>query len=216
MTEDITSDHKEEMLKFRFRYMCQAKIWLIHRLHLDISSLLDMSEGEFIHTHKHQSSSFDKCQKERSTPEAGYSGVSQDTVSQAEVIKQILEQLSDLGDRLSSIENSSASVGKGDVGEKTSDRSKIKSTKKSKAGKLHEPQYTSVDQSGSHPQFVGLAIHNTEIPTPNVLQEEARIQQEVERRLKQLQESAKPGTDKICSQKKVKWPHQSPQSSPTQ
>ena len=75
------------------------------------------------------------------------------------------------------------------VGKETSDRSKIISTRKSKAGKLQDSQYTPVAQSGSHPQFVVSAVHNTDILAPNVLLEEARIQQKVERRLKQLQEN---------------------------
>ena len=58
---------------------------------------------------------------------------------------------------------------------------------------------------------------STDLPPPNKLREEARIQLEVQNRLKQLADQARPGTEKIKSQRggsvkvfvqnKVKWPH---------
>ena len=56
------------------------------------------------------------------------------------------------------------------------------------------------------------------LPPPDRLKEEARIQAEVQNRLRQLAENSKPGTEKIKSQRggavevfvnnRVKWPHE--------
>ena len=50
---------------------------------LDISRFLDISDRKFLHIHKEQSRSFDKFQRQINSPEAGYSGVCQDIISQA-------------------------------------------------------------------------------------------------------------------------------------
>ena len=137
-------------------------------------------------------------------------GTSNDSVSQNDINRKILQQLGSLGDRLAVIEGSTRSR----PYKKTSDAKHIKSPSGVKHSKA------SVTQSGpSHWQgetSVGLA--SNQIPTPDKLKQEAYIQKEVQARLLHLVDKAKPGTDKIKSQrggsvdmfvsKRVKWPHE--------
>ena len=100
------------------------------------------------------------------------------------------------------------------VYKKISDPSKIKSSnkcvKKTKTAVTHKGLQETVAP------ISGVSNHN--LPPPDKLREEARIQLEVQNRLKQLSEQAAPGTDKIKSQRggsvevfvknRVKWPHE--------
>ena len=81
------------------------------------------------------------------------------------------------------------------VHKKTSDLSKIKSktVKKTKTAVTHKGLQKTVAP------IHGVSNHN--LPPPDKLREEARIQLEVQNRLKQLAEQAAPGTDKIKSQR---------------
>ena len=120
---------------------------------------------------------------------------------QQHINSQILSRLSALGARLDSVEN----FMKNDV-------TKIKKSKvKSKVNGLQVKS-----------QEVGVALpsvhvpHN--IPPPSRLREEARIQEEVQSRLRHLADNDKPGMAKLKSQTggsvdvfvnhKVRWPHE--------
>ena len=97
---------------------------------------------------------------------------------------------------------------------KTNDHSKIKSSRKPA-----KREKTAVTQTGlSEHVATTSGTSSTDLPPPNKLREEARIQLEVQNRLKQLADQARPGTEKIKSQKggsvevfvqnRVKWPHE--------
>ena len=119
---------------------------------------------------------------------------------------QILSQLSALGARLDSMENSIKKPVK-----KTNDASKIKKSKS-------KPRVNGVQSS----QEVGAAPSSAPvpryIPPPSRLREEARIQEEVQTRLRHLAHNVKPGMTKLKSQRggavdvfvnhKVRWPHE--------
>ena len=109
--------------------------------------------------------------------------------SQSYINTQILAQLNALGARLDNMESSLKTV------KKTNDSTKIKRSKvKTKAVVAH------ADLKG-----VGAAsppvqtVHN--IPPPSRLREEARIQEEVQNRLRHLAYNMKPGIGKIKSQR---------------
>ena len=137
-------------------------------------------------------------------------GTSNDSVSQNDINRKILQQLGSLGDCLAVIEGSTRSRHY----KKPSDAKHIKSSSRVKRSKA------AVTQSGpSHRQgetSVGLA--SNQISTPDKLRQEAYIQKEVQARLLHLADKAKAGTDKIKSQrgcsvdvfisKRVKWPHE--------
>ena len=100
------------------------------------------------------------------------------------------------------------------VPKKTSDPSKIKSS--NKTGKLAK---TAVTQKGFQEKVSPISyVSNHDLPPPDKLREEARIHLEVQNRLKQLADQARPGTEKIKSQSvgsikvfvqnRVKWPHE--------
>ena len=131
--------------------------------------------------------------------------------SQADINKQILSQLSRLGDRLANIEKVQQQTCKKSVD--------VKKIKNPKVAKKHSFKPT-VPQEG-----VALGL-NTEppkvaqyhIPPPAALRQEARIQQEVQQRLHELSEKSHTGNGKIKSQRcgpvdffvnhRIKWPHE--------
>ena len=133
------------------------------------------------------------------------SGSNRDPTDQNYINTQILSQLGALGARLDSMENSMKKSVK-----KTNDSSKVKTSKtKSKNG-----------DAKTEAREVGLAIPSVQmahIPPPSRLREEARIQEEVQSRLRHLADNVKPGMGKIKSQRggavdvfvnhKVRWPH---------
>ena len=135
-------------------------------------------------------------------------GGSSDSVSQNDINRQILQQLTSLGDRLSVIEGTRPKTHK-----KTSDAKLVKTSHKVKCAKGAVPQSSPSHQQGG--SSVGIASNH--IPTPDKLQQEAYIQREVQARLLHLADRAKAG-DKIKSQrggsvdvfvsKRVKWPHE--------
>ena len=113
-----------------------------------------------------------------------------------------------LGERLTNIEKNNKRVPK-----KTSDLSKIKSS-----NKTVRTNKTAVTHKGLQDMASYSGVSNHNLPLPDNLREEARIQVEVQNRLKQLAEQAAPGTGKIKSQRggsvevfvknRVKWPHE--------
>ena len=134
-------------------------------------------------------------------------GSNHSNVDQNHINTQILAQLSALGARLDSMESSIKS------GKKTNDSTKIKRSKvKTKTGVAHAGL-----------KGVGLTSPTVQtvsnIPPPSRLREEARIQEEVQNRLRHLADSVKPGMGKIKSQRggavdvfvshKVRWPQES-------
>ena len=136
--------------------------------------------------------------------------VSNDSISQNDINRQILQQLSNLGDRLAVIEGNRGHK----LYKKTTDAKQIKTSNKVKRSKGAVAQSSPSHQQGE--MAVGLASNR--IPTPDKLRQEAYIQKEVQARLLHLADRAKAGTDKIKSQrggsvdvfvsKRVKWPHE--------
>ena len=128
------------------------------------------------------------------------SDLSSDLQVQSVINSQILQQLQHIGNRLDKIENGTC--------KKTSDKSKIKSTK-SKTKK--------VPSTKSSQQFE--TSNECKLPTLQSVKEDALIQLKVEQRLQELTELAKTGTNsKLKSQRggnvevmvknRVKWPHE--------
>ena len=94
-----------------------------------------------------------------------------------------------LGERLANIENNHR------VPKKTSDSSKIKSS-----NKVAKKVKTAVTHRGlAHDLAPSSGVLKHDLPPPDKLREEARIQLEVQNRLKQLAEQAKPGNEKSPS-----------------
>ena len=135
------------------------------------------------------------------------SGSNAALTDQQYINSQILSQLSALGARLDSMESSMKKPVK-----KTSDVTKIKKSKtKAKVDGV---------QAGAH--RVGTISSSAhvphDIPPPSRLREEARIQEEVQTRLRHLADNVKPGMNKLKSQRggavhvfvnqKVRWPHE--------
>ena len=127
-------------------------------------------------------------------------------VDQNESNRQILKQLSQLGERISSMEQG------GRTCKKSSDKSKIKN-----AGKVKHTQKAAQGRSVSQGLGgVSNCIHPT-FPTPGQIKNDELIQQQVQERLKQLSENLSQGKEKIKSQRggsvdvyvntRVKWPH---------
>ena len=136
-------------------------------------------------------------------------GGSTDYVTQNDINQIILSQLNALGERLTNMEKNSQKAPK-----KTNDHSKIKSSRKPA-----KREKTAVTQTGlSEHVATTSGTSSTDLPPPNKLREEARIQLEVQNRLKQLADQARPGTEKVKSQRggsvevfvqnRVKWPHE--------
>ena len=126
--------------------------------------------------------------------------LSLDLQVQSAINLQILQQLQHIGNRLDKIENGGC--------KKTSDKSKIKSTK-SKTKKV-------INTKASQ-QFE--TSNECKLPTLQSVKEDALIQLKVEQRLQELTELAKTGTSsKLKSQRggnvevmvktRVKWPHE--------
>ena len=135
---------------------------------------------------------------------------STDSVSQNDINRQILQQLSSLGDRLAVIEGTNTPR----PYKKTNDPKIIKTSNKARHSKAPVKQSSPSHQQGE----VGVGLASNQIPTPDKLRQEAYIQKEVQARLLHLADRAKAGTDKIKSQrggpvdvfvsKRVKWPHE--------
>ena len=113
---------------------------------------------------------------------------------------QILQQLQSLGKRLDTMEEKTC--------KKTSDQTKVKNKTVKKKVKNSETPVTVASENK----------HLATVPDLNTLRQDALIQLKVEERLKQLQESDKPGKIKslrgggggveVLVQNKVKWPHE--------
>ena len=110
-------------------------------------------------------------------------------VSQNDINQLILSQLARLGDRLTNIESNQAKFTK-----KTVHLEKGTSSTKNKSAKgvvSHASQnHASLASTGS--KFVAPTV-----PPPRRLREEARIQQEVQKRLTHLADRAKSGMDRV-------------------
>ena len=113
-----------------------------------------------------------------------------------------MNQLNALGESVDNIKKIKVQK----VPKKTGDMSKIKfSTKRNKGTKA------GFEQSVAH-----TSGQRYNLPPPDRVREEARVQAEVQNRLRQLVENSKPGTEKIKSQRGgsvevfvnniVKWP----------
>ena len=133
------------------------------------------------------------------------SGSNHNSTDQNFINTQILAQLNVLWDRLDSMENSMKTV------KKTNDSTKIKRSKVKTKGSV---AHVSLKEIGATSPAVQ-TVHN--IPPPSQLREEARIQEELQNRLRHLANNMKPGMGKIKSQRggavdvfvkhKVRWPH---------
>ena len=146
-------------------------------------------------------------QKARQGQASQASGSNVALMEQQHINTQILSQLSALGARLDSMENSMKKTVK-----KTNDVTKIKKSK-TKA-RVNGAQVAS-QEVGAAPPSVHVP-HS--IPPPSRLREEARIQEEVQSRLRHLADNVKPGMTKLKLQRggsvdvfvnhKVRWPHE--------
>ena len=154
---------------------------------IDISALLNSSDQNS----PASSPTVKKSQKITNSGQASRGpgeGGSTDSVTQNDINQIILSQLNALGERLTNMENNSQKVPK-----KTNDHSKIKSSRKPA-----KREKTAVTQIGlSEHVATTSGTSSTDLPPPNKLREEARIQLEVQNRLKQLADQARPGTEKI-------------------
>ena len=128
-------------------------------------------------------------------------------VDQNEINRQILKQLSQLGECISTMEKG----GRRCI--KSADKSKIKNL-----GKVKGTQ--NATQGRSVPQGLGGISNSTHptLPTSRQIKNDELIQQQVQERLKQLSENINQGKEKIKSQRggsvdvyinnRVKWPHE--------
>ena len=172
-------------------------------LELDLSDILKNSDNE--------NDSPSKSSLLKKLDQQGHSGDgvagSKKLIDQNEINMQILKQLSHLGERLTNIEQG------GWVCKKSSDKSKIKNSKKVKPTQK-------ATQGRSVPQGLGGVSNSTHptFPTPGQLKNDELIQQQVQERLKQLSDNISQGKEKIKSQRggsvdvfvnnRVKWPHE--------
>ena len=185
---------------------------------LDVSGLLENSDRDF------QSPNFGSGKHARtdvSTHESGASTSNSHDMSQESINKQILSQLSALGDRLATLEKSTVQKCK-----KSADVKKIKNRKQK-----NTIDSGSITQVGGAPVTQGqaslLGLNNLQgltsvsgsnptVPPPSLLRQEARIQQEVQQRLQDLAKNVTTG--RVKSQRggpvdffvahRVKWPHE--------
>ena len=156
---------------------------------LDISGLMEESDfnssrsDRDVHF-KHEKSACSSCLSGQSDPNS-------DTVSQNDINKKILAQLQSLGDRLDCFEKKPV--------KKTSDRRKVKSSEKT--------DKVSVTGSGSARTDTArdVTASGCMFPSPSNLQQDAKIQQEVQLRLRELADNAGKGNEKIKSQRGAKW-----------
>ena len=171
---------------------------------INISALLDHSDQNLSSCPTHS----DKGAGAGGSGSASRAGGARGTgniVSQNEINQIILAQLNSLGDRLDNMEKNKV--------KKTSDMSKVKSSA-SKTKRTKAPVTTQGFDTDD--PLASASVHN--LPPPTRLREEARIQAEVQNRLRQLADNARPGTEKFKSQrggsvdvfvnKRVKWPHE--------
>ena len=126
-------------------------------------------------------------QKARQGQASQASGSNVALMEQQHINTQILSQLSVLGARLDSMENSMKKTVR-----KTNDVTKIKKSK-TKA-RVNGVQVASQEVGAAPP-----VPHS--IPPPSRLREEARIQEEVQNRIRHLADNVKPGMTKLKSQR---------------
>ena len=169
---------------------------------IDIDALVDHSDQNL----SSESHGFDRVHNAGKGHTPQPMGSNQSNVDQNQIYTQILAQLSALGARLDSMESTMK------LGKKTNDTSKIKKSKvKTKGGVA----YAGTKREGP----TSPPVHTiSNIPPPSYLREEARIQEEVQNRLRHLADNMKPGMGKIKSQRggavdvfvnhKVRWPHE--------
>ena len=155
---------------------------------LDISGLMEDSDFNSSRSDRNVHFKREKSQKSAGCSHlSGQSDPNSDTVSQNDINKKILAQLQSLGDRLDCLEKKPV--------KKTSDRSKVKSSKKtsmvSVAGSGSVQTDTVRDATASGCMF----------PSPSDLRQDAKIQQEVQLRLRELADNTGKGNEKIKSQR---------------
>ena len=136
------------------------------------------------------------------------SGGGSHSVGQEYINNQILKQLSQLNDRLASIEQRDKTC------KKSVDKSKIKNHKKSK------PQSSVPVHGGLVPPGLGgvSGVTHPTIPPQAQLRHDSEIQQQVQERLRHLADNLAQGNEKIKSQRgggvdvyvknRVRWPHE--------
>ena len=170
---------------------------------IDISALIEHSDQNLPSSPVHSGHGVQNARKGQSSQAPG-SNVG--LMEQQHINAQILTQLRALGARLDSMENSMEKPVR-----KTNDVTKIKKSKtKAKVTTVQVPS----QEVGAAPSSVHVPYT---IPPPSRLREEARIQEEVQSRLRHLADTAKPGMTKLKSQRggsvdvfvnhKVRWPH---------
>ena len=171
---------------------------------IDVSALVDHSDQNLSSSPIFSGRGVHKANEGQASRPSGLNAALKD---QQYINSQILSQLSTLGARLDSMENSMKKPVK-----KTNDASKIKKSKNK----------VKVDdvQAGAHRVgAISSSVHVPHnIPPPSRLREEARIQEEVQTRLRHLADNVKPGMTKLKSQRggavdvfvnhKVRWPHE--------
>ena len=111
-------------------------------------------------------------------------------VDQNEINRQILKQLSQLGEHISSMEQGGRTCKKSSDKSKIKNAGKVKNTEKAAQGRLVPEGLDGVSNS-IHPTF----------PTPRQIKNDELIQQQVQERLKQLSENLSQGKEKIKSQR---------------
>ena len=128
-------------------------------------------------------------------------------IDQNDINKQILKQLSQLGKRISSMQQGGRKCKKSSDKAKIKNPGKLKGTQKSAQSRL-VPQGLGGIANPTHPTF----------PTPGQIRNDELIQQQVQEILKQLSENLSQGKEKIKSQRgesideyinnRVKWLHE--------
>ena len=168
---------------------------------IDISALIEHSDQNLSSSPVASGHGVQKARQGQASQDLG-SNVG--LMEQQHINTQILSQLSVLGARLDSMENSMKKTVR-----KINDVTKIKKSKT----KASVP--VASQEVGAAPPSVHVP-HS--IPPPSRLREEASIQEEVQSKLRHLADNVKPGMTKLMSQRggsvdvfinhKVRWPHE--------
>ena len=115
-------------------------------------------------------------------------------IDQNEINRQILKQLSQLGERISSMKQGGWTCKKSSDKSKIKNVGKVKRTQKAPPGRL-VPQGLGGVSNSIHPTF----------PTPGQIKNDELIQQQVQERLKQLSENLSQGKEKLNLRGVVQW-----------
>ena len=196
-------------------------------LDLDISGLLDTSDREFpspvFGSGKPARAGVSAKESVASTSKNEIATSMNEDSSQESINRQILAQLSTIGDRLTTLEQNATVKCK-----KSVDKRKIKNPKHKpvvdnasavRVGRAPAAQ-GQASPLGSNPSqgTVPASGSSLTVPPPSVLRQEACIQQEVQQRLQELAKNVHSGNGRVKSQRggsidifvsnRVKWPHE--------